>query len=224
MSPDHESSYYEIALTNRQVLTIFVVLLTCLVAAFLSGVWIGQREGSEGVLAAAAEASPGQEAKEQLTELNFFSEAPPLNGRKNREPAAEPRPAEAPPPEKEKPPPPAAVAEVPPPPVADPKPSPPPAPERVAAAETPPAPPAAVATGPVVQVFSTADAGQARRLVQRLGAGGYPVFLHRESLQGQMMYRVRVGPYREETEARKIADELRREYRLDTWITSQQPG
>ena len=30
MSPDHESSYYEIALTNRQVLTIFVVLLGAL--------------------------------------------------------------------------------------------------------------------------------------------------------------------------------------------------
>ena len=43
MNADHESSYYEIALTNRQVLTIFVVLLTCLVAAFLSGVWIGRR-------------------------------------------------------------------------------------------------------------------------------------------------------------------------------------
>ena len=50
MSSEHESSYYEIALTNRQVLTIFVVLLTCLVAAFLSGVWIGRRDGAEGPL------------------------------------------------------------------------------------------------------------------------------------------------------------------------------
>ncbi len=34
----HEPSYYEIALTNRQVMVAFVVLLACVVAAFLSGV------------------------------------------------------------------------------------------------------------------------------------------------------------------------------------------
>ena len=54
MSVDHESSYYEIALTNRQVLTIFVVLLTCLVAAFLSGVWVGRGDDSRAPLEAAA--------------------------------------------------------------------------------------------------------------------------------------------------------------------------
>ena len=41
-SESHEPSYYEVALTNRQVLIAFVVLLTSIVAAFLSGVWIGR--------------------------------------------------------------------------------------------------------------------------------------------------------------------------------------
>ncbi|MFQ5350051.1 MAG: SPOR domain-containing protein, partial [Thermoanaerobaculia bacterium] len=61
------------------------------------------------------------------------------------------------------------------------------------------------------------------RLVRRLGDGGYPAFLLEESLQGRKTFRVRVGPYRQRAEAQKIADELRREYRLETWITSQ-PG
>ena len=40
--PHHEPSYYEIALTNRQVVVAFVILLACLLAAFFSGVWIGR--------------------------------------------------------------------------------------------------------------------------------------------------------------------------------------
>ena len=34
--PHHEPSYYEIALTNRQVVVAFVILLACLLAAFFS--------------------------------------------------------------------------------------------------------------------------------------------------------------------------------------------
>ena len=44
-----------------------------------------------------------------------------------------------------------------------------------------------------------------------------------ESLEGVETYRVRVGPYQQEAKARQVADELRRQYRLDTWITTQ-PG
>ena len=42
MSQPDEPSYYEIALTNRQVVVAFVILLGCLLAAFFSGVWIGK--------------------------------------------------------------------------------------------------------------------------------------------------------------------------------------
>jgi cell division septation protein DedD len=70
----HEPSYYEIALTNRQVVVAFVLLLTCVLGAFLSGVWVGR----EGTARAAQEQmvrnSPPQVAQEgkNLDELEFF--------------------------------------------------------------------------------------------------------------------------------------------------------
>jgi cell division septation protein DedD len=42
MSTVHEPSYYEVALTNRQVVTGFVVLLLSLVLVFFAGVWVGR--------------------------------------------------------------------------------------------------------------------------------------------------------------------------------------
>ena len=210
MSPDHESSYYEIALTNRQVLTIFVVLLTCLVAAFLSGVWIGRGDGGETALEASVAGPTEEQATAQMTELNFFSEGSSRDGDR----AAEPRPAPSQPPP--------AAQEAPPPqpptPVAEKKPEP-----RQAPVKPPPPAPSPGAGGRVIQVFSTLDAAQADRLVRRLGEGGYPAYLVEENLQGRTTYRVRVGPYQQEARAQKIADELRREYRLETWITTQ-PG
>ena len=41
-----EPSYYEIALTNRQVLASFVVLLGCVLVAFGMGVWVGRMDGA----------------------------------------------------------------------------------------------------------------------------------------------------------------------------------
>src|SRR3954469_11054127 len=76
MSNTHEPSYYEIALTNRQVIVAFVILLVCLVSAFFSGVWIGRESGAR----AAAEqmvrnAPPPEEEKKEgqnLEEFEFF--------------------------------------------------------------------------------------------------------------------------------------------------------
>ncbi len=225
MSPDHEPSYYEIALTNRQVVTIFVVLLTCLVAAFLSGVWIGRRDGGERpVMASVAEAATEPEAA-QLTELNFFTDGSTAGGRGEAEskPPSRPAPADDEPVAE----PPAKAQSAPPvkPPSAPPAkgPSSPPAkaPSASPAGQPPPQPPPGSAAGRVIQVFSTIDAAQADQLVRRLGEGGYPAYLVEESLQGRTTYRVRVGPYQQEARALKIAEELRREYRLETWITSQ---
>ena len=215
MSAEHESSYYEIALTNRQVLTIFVVLLTCLVAAFLSGVWIGREDPREGPLEASASELPAEEEAAQMTELNFFSDGSQRDGGGEAERQAPGR-REAP-----------AVEEPTAPPAVESK-APPPAQKPPAAQAPPPQPgpaaPAPAATGGrVIQVFSTLDQAQADKLVRRLGEGGYPAYLVEENLKGRTTYRVRVGPYQQEERAQKIADELRREYRLETWITTQ-PG
>ncbi len=69
----HEPSYYEVALTNRQVLIAFVVLLSCLVTAFLSGVWIG-RGGSSPARnpPATLEAAPAS-SEPPLAQLTFFN-------------------------------------------------------------------------------------------------------------------------------------------------------
>src|SRR5262249_39766220 len=58
----HEPSYYEIALTNRQVVVAFVILLACVVAAFLSGVWIGRESAARAQqkLAMLGGAGPGE--------------------------------------------------------------------------------------------------------------------------------------------------------------------
>ena len=42
MSEIHEETHYQLALTNRQVLTAFVILLGCLFVAFFAGVRIGR--------------------------------------------------------------------------------------------------------------------------------------------------------------------------------------
>lgn len=212
MSPEHESSYYEIALTNRQVLTIFIVLLTCLVAAFLSGVWIGRGDGAAGPLQAAAVEETAEADTASMTELNFFSDGQKSESAGKAAPPPETRPSVTEPTEKAPP----ASAEAAPPPAAEPAPK---SPSQEPARQPEPSP--ATLSGRVIQVFSTIDAAQADKLVRRLGEGGYPAFLVEESLQGRTTYRVRVGPYQQEERARKIADQLRREYRLETWITTQ---
>jgi cell division septation protein DedD len=62
VSGSHEPSYYEIALTNRQVVVAFVILLTCVVAAFLAGVWIGRESAARAQqrLAMLAGGDPGR--------------------------------------------------------------------------------------------------------------------------------------------------------------------
>jgi cell division septation protein DedD len=216
VSQSQEPSYYEIALTNRQVLVVFVVLLICVVAAFFSGVWVGQRDGSSPVVDVAHEgtADNGTEAEDgsAVGELHFFAdedgeteEAPSLaaiadepqpettlledlGGRE-----AEPEPAaETPKPQK-------------------------PAPEQSAPEPSEPAAPAS--GGYVIQVFSSADEVQARKLLKQLTDGGYPAFLSPVEVGSQTMMRVRIGPYSQLANAETVAERIRREFKLDTWVT-----
>ncbi len=95
----HEPSYYEIALTNRQVVVAFVILLTCVVAAFFSGVWIGRESVARaqerlallgrGRVAdgANSDADKGKQEGQALQEFKFFADQRPA--------AAKERPAAA---------------------------------------------------------------------------------------------------------------------------------
>lgn len=213
MTQSHEPSYYEIALTNKQVLIVFVVLLVCIVAAFFSGVWIGRQDSLPAAVLAAAENTDsstveGEEAN--VGELHFFSDNEGEPEPSLAEIAEEPTPgttlledlgageaAEEPPAESVQ--------------------------EQVQTAAPPPAisepEPAPAAGGHVIQVFSSADEVQAKKLLKQLQDGGYPAFLSPVDVSGQTMFRVRIGPYSELTEAEVVADRIRQSFRLDTWVT-----
>ncbi len=225
MSDSNEPSYYEIALTNRQVVVSFVVLLACVLAAFASGVWLGRKGGAamppgEGQIAA-AETDSGD--LEQLEEFKFFSEQQEQGGDAGGgEPAApEPETKASPPPPRQPatPPPPPRRQATPPP---QPAPSPPP-PRRQAT--PPPQPPAAPAAGEsqegfVIQVLSTRDEARAKRVLSQLQRGGYPAFLSPVEVGSQVNHRVRIGPYPDRPPAEKAAQAINNKYKLDTWITA----
>lgn len=295
----HEPSYYEIALTNRQVVVAFVILLTCLIAAFFSGIWIGresaQRAQDQALRNAPApagrQAAAGAEGQ-ALQEFKFFTEtrkkpakksaaaaetAPGRPEPRDQPPAAGAVPA-APPPSRQarlaeehggegeplpgeaanRPAPPSGPLD----PIAKPgsgapaaKGAAPAAGKRVSAAaaeksaaargqragaERQPAAddsgavpaetvhprslpeaaaPAAAGGGLVIQVFSTADKEQADRLRERLVKAGQSAFLSPSEKGSQTMYRVRVGPFASREQAEQVAEKLRKEQKLDTWIT-----
>jgi len=238
LTNSHEPSYYEIALTNRQVVVAFVILLVCLVSAFFSGLWIGREsaaraqeqiaQGTQAVPAAPPEA-------QELEELAFFEDE-----QQAGDPAAD---AQEPPPatpaqdttlledfggETEEEPPAGdpdlpegrrrqgrdAEAEE----TAEPAtPTPAPTPARPAVAATPEP---QVASGQVViQVFSSSDLDQAEKVRDRLVRGGHKAFLSPVQVAGRTMHRVRIGPFDSRGAAQKVAEQVRTGYKLDTWVT-----
>lgn len=226
--PHHEPSYYEIALTNRQVVVAFAILLVCLLAAFLSGVWVG-REGvgsgdEETQVAARTAPQPGA----ALEEFEFFEEgeegsapgaaapqtevgAPQPQGPTTlREDLEEPPPDDEPgadePVEEGE----AEGEEEPAAPAPEPRPQPPPAGAEPARA------PAGTA---VIQVFSSAEQSQAGDIRDRLTAAGYKAYLSPVAVGGRTMYRVRIGPFTSRAKAQEVAERVRKSHRLDTWVT-----
>lgn len=81
------------------------------------------------------------------------------------------------------------------------------------------APSQAVGTALVVQVFSSADVQQAASVEQKLRADGHRAFVSPQTLDGQVMQRVRVGPFDDQTAAAAAAEQLAKQYGLETWIT-----
>lgn len=245
----HEPSYYEIALTNRQVVVAFVILLVCLLSAFFSGMWIGRESSARSAEQIASNPTPAQGRQEgqSLEEFEFFEKP---QGK------AEDTPAEPEPPPQEdttlledfggdldEPASNEAGEEE----TEEPE-APTPAPQRPAARQRPaaeeeaevqqprrdesvvrsrPLPeaprtaPAAAADrgGVVIQVFSSSEQEQAARIQTRLTRGGHKAFLSPVEVAGRTMYRVRIGPFGSRGEAQKVAEQVRKGYKLDTWVT-----
>lgn len=228
----NEPSYYEIALTSRQVLVAFVLLLTCMLVAFFSGVWIG-RGGSEGrppVQAAVAQAG----GEPPIAEFKFFSEdrragAPPATpvappavatlephpGRTLAEDvgatAVAPLPTLVPEPTAV----PVATAAAP---VARPtvepaRPTPPPTAEAAA--------PATASTGFFVQVISSREEGKAKRYQQDLIRRGFKAFISPVLRDGQKFYRVRIGPYPRREQAQSVVEKVRRTVSREAIVTDK---
>lgn len=220
---EHEGSYYEISLTHRQVMWVFIVLLACVAAAFFAGLWLGQEPGTEApVVVRAGEEAPVDGEADDLEPLRFFAEDEPRSAPAVEAPGRETTLAEdlgaetpAAPVEEAAPasPPPAAEEEA--------RPAAPPASAAVEAPPTAPAvePAAPSREGLVIQVFSSPDREQAQQLVERLQQGGHPAFVSPEEVGGRTMFRVRIGPFEERRSAERVAEDVRRAYRLDTWIT-----
>ena len=244
MSESHEPSYYEIALTNRQVIVAFVILLICLIASFFSGVWVGRESGYRSAEQMARNTPPVEEEKKEgqnLEELEFFE-----SGQKAAGPEATPAPEPAPPgagttlaeddgsePEETASPQETGPAEE-----EEERETPRErrrrereeaakrkAEESRAAAPAPapstkaPAEPARSAGQVVIQVFSSPEKEQAERIRSQLLKGGQRAFLSPVEVSGRTMYRVRIGPFDSRGDAQKVAEQVRKGYKLDTWVT-----
>lgn len=261
MAESHEPSYYEIALTNRQVIVAFVILLVCLLSAFFSGVWIGRESTAPSQQLASNSqppAAPVSDEGKSLQELEFFPGSEEEAASPDQDPAEAPVPPQpsandttlledfaGEEPEIETEPVPEETEEEP---VVEPEPAPQPAPakapeetreerrkrrererEEARAQETKAATPAArpartsepaIPRGSaVIQVFSSADQEQADRIRDRLVKGGYKAYLSPVETGGRTMYRVRIGPYGSRGDADTAAANVRKNYKLDTWVT-----
>ncbi len=240
MSEQYEPSYYEIALTGRQVLAGFVILLVCLVAAFFSGVWVGRGGRGDQHRPGQAVAQQGTAQEPRGPELSFFDEKQPAGSRAQAEEGGRQEPSGNPA-EGSGTPGSSAQDEL-----AGGSPAtpatPPPAepstsaggaagredqgsPARRAEAE-PAAPPAesspsgSLATGDVViQVFSSGEEAKARNVLDLLEKHGFRAFLSPVVDGDRTLYRVRVGPFEHKSEAQAVAEKLHKSLNLETWIT-----
>ena len=236
MTNSHEPSYYEIALTNRQVIVAFVLLLLCLVAAFFSGVWVGREGDARGGDQMVRNAPPPKEEKKEgqnLEELEFFESD---DAARPQQPEPTPAPAEerdttlaedfGADEEEPEPTPPAPPQQTPPALTAPEEDeeeideaTPPPRPQRTPTPAPPAAEPARSSGDVVIQVFSSAEQDQAEKIRDRLVGGGHHAFLSPVEVAGRTMYRVRIGPFGSRDEAQKVAEQVRKGFKLDTWVT-----
>lgn len=238
MSDQTELSYYEIALTGRQVMVAFVVVLVSLLAAFFAGVWVGRDDASELAEVPVEEMGEIGAAGDGVEELAFFEESsrgeepdleqvareqnPDTTLREDVEGSARPAERQTQPPAARQPPGNEVGGAGPGGEERDGAPQPatrtPPEPEPEV--EEPPPARSTPSTGDlVIQVMVSGEESKAQEVLGRLTRAGFRAFISPVVSENRTLYRVRVGPFERraaaEAEATRIEDRLG----LDTWIT-----
>jgi len=204
---DNQQSFYEIQLNTHHLLLAFIGALVVGVAVFYLGVVVGRSQGTQQGPEEWQAATPGDESSEDP--LDFYESVQQPAAQPEEDPAAgqatDPASSEA---------------------EAEPQATPPPV-------ETTPAPTQAVPTstsmpasdpglvsGWVVQVKSTTDKQAADSLQVALAREGFPAFVVSAEVRNQTWHRVRVGRYRERSDAEAVAGRLGQRTDVEsTWVT-----
>jgi cell division septation protein DedD len=203
-----EDGFHEIQLSGKQLVFLFIVTTSVLVAVFLCGVLVGRgardaRGGESEAVAAAAPApqpvpdagppaaEPPAPAAETPDELSYHKR---LQGAGAAPETIKPQAEEAP--------------------------APPRAPGRSATPRPANVPPAGRPGTWVVQVIATRDQSVATAVVKRLTDKGYPAFLVNPAAgSAQPFYKVHVGRYNDRREAEQVSDRIKKEEQFQPWIS-----
>ena len=226
--------YYEIQLTNKQLVFYFMAGAAGLILSFLAGVMVGR--GVEGGTASASEARPVAEERvvaEPSPAVAAATPAPsdysypqrlesdrPEEGLERSRPGGKATPIATPPPGAA----PVRPAATPSPAAAKPTPAPaaakptPPLPTPPSPAATRPAAPAtgllpkalaSSAAGFAIQVGAFKDRASADSIVRSLKTRGLPAYVVAPAGKGGGLFTVRVGVYRDRADAEAVQDRLR---------------
>lgn len=223
MAATQEDSFREIQLSGKALVFVFMAGTVILVGVFLMGLLVGRgvlaTKGAPGVdTVAASETEPPlppapatsassaapTTASEKLSYAERLGSAEPAKEQlKPDAPSA--LPANPPTPKAES----IATAAAAPPPA----PRPAPVPAKAAAASTEPA-----GGGFAIQVAALREQQEADAIVNRLAGKGYPAYVVAPAKGAPSVFRVRVGKYKDRTEADTVAARLQKEEQFKPWI------
>jgi cell division septation protein DedD len=222
----HEDGFHEIQLNGKQLVFLFMAVTVVSVVIFLCGVLVGRgvrldRGGPADAFEAAdtAPPPPAEVAGTPNTPVAVGGDVKypeQLEGRllptEKIPPAGEPPPPKAEP--VEEPAPPVAARNTPVPPAAPPAAA--PAPKVAEAANPVLAEPAG--PGVAVQVSAFRVRGEADALATRLVGKGYKAYVVPPAPGAPALFRVRVGKFKDQREADRVAERLKKEEQFDPWI------
>jgi len=227
MAATQEDSFREIQLSGKALVFVFMAGTVILVGVFLMGLLVGRgvlaTKGAPGVdTTAASEAEP---PLAQASPTSGSSTSPSTAGEKlsyaerlgSPEPAKEQLKADAPPALPVNPPTPKAetIAPAPTPAAA----APPAAPRSTPApAAASPASPEPAGAGFAIQVAALREQQEADVIVKRLAGKGYPAYVVAPAKGAPPVFRVRVGKYKDRSEADTVAARLQKEEQFKPWI------